>query len=137
MTSRSYFGKMNSILGSVVPLAMFLLCPGCLGGRFIFFFKVSFVKHLISYILYVILHNARIYFLAGTKKSMREAVKERDTNGHGQTNLWSISCNISCPQPVAEGQPHQVYHCVSQHRHLVGGLLQDYMIITGFSGKDD
>ena len=23
MTSRSYFGKMNSILGSVVPLAMF------------------------------------------------------------------------------------------------------------------
>ena len=25
MTSRSYFGKMNSTLGSVVPLAMFLL----------------------------------------------------------------------------------------------------------------
>ena len=25
MTSRSYFGKMNSILGSVVPLAMFRL----------------------------------------------------------------------------------------------------------------
>ena len=27
MTSRSYFGKMNSILGSVVPLAMFFLKP--------------------------------------------------------------------------------------------------------------
>ena len=25
MTSRSYFGKMNSTLGSVVPLAMFVL----------------------------------------------------------------------------------------------------------------
>ena len=25
MTSRSYFGKMNSILGSVVPLVMFIL----------------------------------------------------------------------------------------------------------------
>ena len=25
MTSRSYFGKMNSTLGSVVPLAMFLV----------------------------------------------------------------------------------------------------------------
>ena len=28
MTSRSYFGKMNSILGSVVPLAMFKLMLG-------------------------------------------------------------------------------------------------------------
>ena len=28
MTSRSYFGKMNSTLGSVVPLAMFLLSTG-------------------------------------------------------------------------------------------------------------
>ena len=28
MTSRSYFGKMNSILGSVVPLAMFLFWKG-------------------------------------------------------------------------------------------------------------
>ena len=27
MTSRSYFGKMNSTLGSVVPLAMFVCCP--------------------------------------------------------------------------------------------------------------
>ena len=27
MTSRSYFGKMNSTLGSVVPLAMFLFLP--------------------------------------------------------------------------------------------------------------
>ena len=26
MTSRSYFGKMNSTLGSVVPLAMFVFC---------------------------------------------------------------------------------------------------------------
>ena len=26
MTSRNYFGKMNSILGSVVPLAMFDTC---------------------------------------------------------------------------------------------------------------
>ena len=26
MTSRSYFGKMNSTLGSVVPLAMFGVC---------------------------------------------------------------------------------------------------------------
>ena len=25
MTSRSYFGKMNSTLGSIVPLAMFIL----------------------------------------------------------------------------------------------------------------
>ena len=32
MTSRSYFGKMNSTFGSVVPLAMFiiLIAPGCL-----------------------------------------------------------------------------------------------------------
>ena len=28
MTSRSHFGKMNSILGSVVPLAMFILKTG-------------------------------------------------------------------------------------------------------------
>ena len=28
MTSRSYFGKMNSTLGSVVPLAMFDMNPG-------------------------------------------------------------------------------------------------------------
>ena len=27
MTSRSYFGKMNSTLGSVVPLAMFYFSP--------------------------------------------------------------------------------------------------------------
>ena len=27
MTSRGYFGKMNSTLGSVVPLAMFYLVP--------------------------------------------------------------------------------------------------------------
>ena len=35
MTSRSYFGKMNSILGSVVPLAMFIVKQGLLvvGGR--------------------------------------------------------------------------------------------------------
>ena len=26
MTSRSYFGEMNSTLGSVVPLAMFIIC---------------------------------------------------------------------------------------------------------------
>ena len=38
MTSRSYFGKMNSILGSVVPLAMFFLCtfPLC-ASAFVFF----------------------------------------------------------------------------------------------------
>ena len=30
MTSRSYFGKMNSILGSVVPLAMFFIYKGTL-----------------------------------------------------------------------------------------------------------
>ena len=35
MTSRSYFGKMNSTLGSVVPLAMFLLT-----GRQILFSKI-------------------------------------------------------------------------------------------------
>ena len=29
MNSRSYFGKMNSILGSVVPLAMFPLALAC------------------------------------------------------------------------------------------------------------
>ena len=29
MTSRSYFGKMNLILGSVVPLAMFLVYIEC------------------------------------------------------------------------------------------------------------
>ena len=28
ITSRSYFGKMNSILGSVVPLAIIFSCPG-------------------------------------------------------------------------------------------------------------
>ena len=28
MTSRSYFGKMNSTLGSVVPLAMFYILSG-------------------------------------------------------------------------------------------------------------
>ena len=28
LNSRCYFGKMNSILGSVVPLAMFFPCPG-------------------------------------------------------------------------------------------------------------
>ena len=28
MTSRIYFGKMNSTLGSVVPLGMFLICKG-------------------------------------------------------------------------------------------------------------
>ena len=27
MTSKSYFGKMNSTLGSVVPLAMFIELP--------------------------------------------------------------------------------------------------------------
>ena len=32
MTSRSYFGKMNSILGSVVPLAMFLQFFPSAGG---------------------------------------------------------------------------------------------------------
>ena len=33
MTSRSYFGKMNSILGSVVPLAMFALILHCSGDN--------------------------------------------------------------------------------------------------------
>ena len=32
-TSRSYFGKMNSTLGSVVPLAMFSLLRNCLCWR--------------------------------------------------------------------------------------------------------
>ena len=31
MISRCYFGKMNSILGSVVPLAMFHTLKGALG----------------------------------------------------------------------------------------------------------
>ena len=32
MTSRSYFGKMNSTLGSVVPLAMFITQDRCQGA---------------------------------------------------------------------------------------------------------
>ena len=37
MTSRSYFGKMNSTLGSVVPLAMFNNCISHPGLSFISF----------------------------------------------------------------------------------------------------
>ena len=35
MTSRNYFGKMNSILGSVVPLAMFWSVVIYLSGFFL------------------------------------------------------------------------------------------------------
>ena len=42
MTSRSYFGKMNSILGSVVPLAMFHYCP----LLSFFFFYIAVRCHL-------------------------------------------------------------------------------------------
>ena len=42
MTSRSYFGKMNSTLGSVVPLAMFHIFPNCRSsGRWLWMSRCS------------------------------------------------------------------------------------------------
>ena len=49
MTSRSYFGKMNSILGSVVPLAMFISSVTSTSNIFSILFNVCDISELVSF----------------------------------------------------------------------------------------
>ena len=57
MTSRSYFGKMNSILGSVVPLAMFYFIFRCSPS-------VRSTHNLYVYFFYILLLVLRDTFMA-------------------------------------------------------------------------
>ena len=58
MTSRSYFGKMNSILGSVVPLAMFHYCP----LLSFFFFYIAVRCHLSCVFFLIVLFCLFFYY---------------------------------------------------------------------------
>ena len=57
MTKISYFGKQNSILGSVVPLAMFFTKFSAFGNIFFDYPTQSMVSFYLLYILCLVLTN--------------------------------------------------------------------------------
>ena len=59
MTSRSYFGKMNSTLGSVVPLAMFFTKSSAFGNIFFDYTTQSMVLFYLDKILVFGPHELR------------------------------------------------------------------------------
>ena len=68
MTSRSYFGKMNSTLGSVVPLAMFILLIANIEKRItmcVALFAIFSVLDLCNFerFLFMIFHIAEAFLL--------------------------------------------------------------------------
>ena len=122
MTSRSYFGKMNSILGSVVPLAMFL--------------NLSHLDAKASMELLCSLSGSLLPLMmftpdaAGQQSNYNLNVNANNFNFNISANLhhlkWRIPARFCCQHASGRGNPEEV----QVHQVDFSPFIMDIIVIN-------